>query len=202
MKKSNLGLWLTRIAGGLIILDLLLIFVVPAGITFGSLLLVIVYAAWLVFTLIIASLWLTIRYRGFFRTWPGWAIPLVLLVFSSMVVQGVLPVTHPNFSLFFAMLFVVSICSVGIATAILALYRDVGLGLVAWGLVILIWALLLSWRFQGNLIELSVYSLIHPGEPPPLWWFNQLMCILGCVFPLGVISFVGHTLRLILRECQ
>lgn len=202
MKRTGLILWLTRLALGLLTFDLLLIFVVPVDTNFDSLLLLVAYTAWLIFTLVIASMWLMIRYRAFFRTWLGWVVPLILLILSSLVVQGVLPIRHPNFSLFFSMLFVVSVCSLGVATAILLWYRDVGLGLIAWGLVILVWVLLLGWRFQGNLIELSFFNLIHPDEPPPLWWFNPLMCILGWIIPLGVISFLGHTLRLIVCEWQ
>ncbi len=202
MRKATLTLWLTRLAWGLLIFDVLLIFVVPADTHFGSLLLMIAYAAWLILTLVITSVWLMIRYRAFFRTWPGWAVPLITLILSSLVIQGILPVSHPNFSLFFSMLFVVSVCSAGVATAILLWYRDVGLGLIAWGLVILVWMLLFSWRFQGNLIELFFSSLIHPDKPSPLWWWNSLVCVCGWIIPLSVISFLGHTLRLILREWQ
>jgi hypothetical protein len=98
------------------------------------------------------------------------------------------------------MLFITSVWSVGVATAILLWYRDIGLGLIAWGLAIIIWVVLLTWRFQGNSIELVLSSLNHPNEPSPLWWFNPFMCIFGWIIPLGIISFLGHTCRLIIRE--
>jgi hypothetical protein len=201
VKKSSLTLWITRLAWGLLSFDLLLIFIVPTDTNiFDSLLLMIAYAGWLILTSIIASTWLIIRYRAFFHTWPGWAVPLILLILSSLVVQNVLFVSHSNLSLFFAMLFLTSVWSVGVATAILLWYRDIGLGLMAWGLAIFIWVVLLTWRFQGNSIELVLSSLNHPNEPSPLWWFNPLICIFGWIIPLGIVSFLGHTLRLIIRE--
>jgi len=202
MRTSSITLWLTRLAWGLLLLDLILIFVVPTDASFGSLLLLIAYALWLILSLMAVSTWLIIRYRELFRRWPGWATPIVVLILSSMVFQGIWPVGHPNLSFFFTLLFVVSMWSVGVTTAILLCYNDVGLGMIAWGSAIMIWVLMLAWRFQGNLIELSFFNLIHPDERPPLWWFNPLFCVFGWIVPLSAVSFLGHTLRLILREWQ
>jgi len=188
------------LAWGLLLFDLLLILVVPADINFGSLLLLVAYAAWLILSLLAASTWLMIRYRMFFRIWSGWAIPIIMLFLSSMVFYGVLPVRHPNLSHLFSLLLIVSGWSVGVATAILLWYRNVGLDLMGWGLVILIWVLLFSWRCQGNLIELWLSSLNQPVESSPLWWFNPLLCSFSCIAPLGIIGFLGHTVRLIVQE--
>jgi hypothetical protein len=202
VRRSGFTIWLTRLAWGLLAFDVLLIFLMPADTSFDSLLLLIAYAAWLISTLIFAPTWLIFRYRAFFRTWLGWATPLVSLVCSSIVVQGVLRINHPNLSLLFSLLFVVSVWSFGVATAVLLWYRDVGLGLIAWGSLVMIWIVLFAWRIQGNLIELVLSSLSHPDQPSPLWWFNPLICIWGWIIPLGAISFLAHTLRLILREFQ
>lgn len=200
MNKKLLTLWLTRLAWGLLFFDLLLILVVPDDTSFGNLLLLIAYMIWLVLTLLVASTWLTIHYRAFFRTWVGWAIPLVLLAFSSLVVQGVLSISHLGF--FFSMLFVVSFWCIGIATGILLWYRDVGLGLIAGGTILVVWVLLFVWRFQGNLIELFILSLNHPNESSPFWWFGLLACVFDCIAPLSILSFLVHTIRLIVRELQ
>lgn len=200
MTGSNLKVWLTRLAWGLLVFDIFLIFVVPADTNFNSLLLLIVYAAWLIFTLIVVSTWLVIRYRIFFRTWLGWISPLISLIVSSLVVQGVLSIPYPNLSFFVSMLFIVSAWSFGVATLVLLWYRDVGLGLIAWGSAIVVWLMLFAWRFQGNLLELWLSSLNYPNEPSPLWWFNPLTCILGWIIPLGILSFLGHTIRVLIRE--
>ena len=126
--------------------------------------------------------------------------PIAALVLSNTVFQGVLPIRHPNLSFFFTLLFTVSAWSVGIATAILLYYRDVGPGLAAWGTVILVWVLLFAWRFQGNLIELSFLSVIHPDQLTPIWWFSPLLCVFGWIIPLSILGFLGHTLRLLLHE--
>lgn len=200
MSRVSLKSWLTRLAWGLLALDILLIFVVPADANFSSLALLIIYSLWLIFSLLFISTWLIIRYRAFFRTWLGWAVLPVLLTTSSVVVQGVLPGLHPTLSLFFAMLFVTSVWSFGVATLILLLYRDVGLGLIAWGTAAVVWLFLLAWRFQGNLLELWFLSLNNPNGPSPLWWFNPLMCIFGWIIPLGIAGFLWHTIRLLIHE--
>jgi hypothetical protein len=201
-KSTGLIIWLTRLAWGLGILDLLLILVVPADTSFNSLLLLIAYAVWLILSLIAASTWLIIRYRALFRTWLGWAMPLVALLFSSMVFYDILPVRHANISLIFSLLVIVSGWSIGVATAVLLWYRDVGLGLIGWGAVTMIWALLFGWRFQGNLVELWLSGLDQLAQPSPLWWFHPLLCSFGCIAPLGIIGFLGHTVRLIVQEWQ
>jgi hypothetical protein len=202
VRRSGLSLWMTRLAWGLLLLDLLLILIVPADASFDNLLLLIAYTLWLILSLIAIATWLIIRYRHFFRGWLGWSTPIIALVLSDMVFQGKLTVSDPNLSLFLTLLFVVSIWSVGVATAILLYYHDVGLGLMAGASAMTIWILLFAWRFQGNLIELVFLNLVHPDEPSPLWWFNPIMCIVGWIFPLGGISFLVHTGRLIMRELR
>jgi len=203
MNKSCLLAWLTRSAWGVLLFDLLLIAVVPANLNFDSQLLLFAYAAWLILSPIAAATWLMVRYRTFFRTWTGWATPILVLIISMMVFAGVLPVNHPNLSSFFSLLLLVSTVCIGVATAILFWYQDVSLKLIGWMSVIYIWALVLGWRFQGNLMTSYMSSLINPNQPPQsLWWINSLMCIMGWVVPLGFIGFVGHTIKLIVRELR
>ena len=202
MSKSRFTAWLTRLAWGVLLFDLLLIFAVPADLNFNSELLLIAYAAWLIFSLPATTAWLIIHHRAFFRTWPGWAISILMLILSMMVFTGVLTVNHPNLSLFFSLLLWVSTICIGVSTAILLWYRDASLKLIGWISVTYIWALVLGWRFQGNLITLYLSGLTHSNQSSQLWWLNSLLCIAGWIVPLGMISFVGHTLRLITHELQ
>lgn len=203
MNKSCLIAWLTRLAWGILVFDLLLVAVVPADSSFNSQLLLIAYAVWLILSLMATAAWLIIRYRAFFRTWLGWATPILALILSMMVFAGVLPVNHPNLSFFFSLLLLVSTVCIGVATAILLWYRDVSLKLIGWISVIYIWALVLGWRFQGNLITLYMSGLVYPNQSSQsLWWLNSLMCIVGWIVPLGIISCVGHTIKLVIRELR
>ena len=202
MNKTSVSLWLTRLAWGVLALDTILVFLVPTEINSGNWLLLVGYALFLISSLVIAASWIVIHHRAFFRTWPGWATPTLVFVLSGMVQGGVLPVRHPNVSFFFTLLFIVSGWCIGISTMILLYYRDVGLQLLGWGSVVMIWAMLLGWRFQGDLVQLYVSSLTQSNMPSPLWWLNSLMCVLWWIIPLGIIGFLVHTVRLIWRELR
>ncbi|MBU0512033.1 MAG: hypothetical protein KJ638_10100 [Chloroflexi bacterium] len=202
MNKSCLLFWLTRLSWGLLVLDLVSIFLVPADTDFGSLALMLVYAGWLILTLVGATTWLMVAYRGFFQTWHGWTLPVSVLVLNNLVSAGVFPISNPNLAFFFTLLNIVSAWAVGVATVILLWYRDAGLRLVALVFVIFVWTTFLAWHFQGNLIEILFLSVNRPNEPSPLWWLNPLFCIFWWVIPLGLISFVGHTLRILAEEAK
>jgi len=68
--------------------------------------------------------------------------------------------------------------------------------------VAIVWVLALAWRFQGNLMELWLFSLNYPDSTNPLWWFNPLICFLWWVLPLGIISFAGHTISILVKEMR
>lgn len=201
MKKSNFSLWLSRLAWGILCLDVLLIFAVPTDMS-NTLLLTIAYVGWLILSLITASTWLIVRYRCFFSCWLGWSIPIIVLVFSNMLSLGILRVRQSNLSLFFLLLTVVSGWSIGVATVVFLWHKDKGLRLMGWGSVMIIWVFLFAWRFQGNLFELWIFSLNNPNAVVPLWWVNPMMCVFGWIFPLGLIGFIAHTVRLIAIELQ
>lgn len=201
MKQSTLFLWLTRFSWGLILLNVVLIFIMPTTINDSTtLILVYLYAVWLIITCILASTWLIIYYRNFFQHWPIWMAMLILMILSSLAMQGIKSDSFPHLSLFAAVLFMTTFWDIGVSTAVLLWRRDVGLRLVAGWTIIIIWALTLSWRIQGNLIELWLSSLNHSGEMMPLWWLNTLFCASCWIVPIGLIGFVAHTLRLIIRE--
>ncbi|MCP4538841.1 MAG: hypothetical protein GY832_17035 [Chloroflexi bacterium] len=199
MKKASLNLWLTRLAWGLLGFDLLVVFSVPTDTYFDSSVLLFTYTGWLTLSLVAASTWLVIHYRTFFRTWSGWAISVACLILCSMIFQGVLPIRHPNFSLFL----IVSGWLVGVATAILLWYHgiDTGLRLIGWMTVIFIWSLALFSRFfPGNIVEFLMLDFTYAEEPSPLWWLQPIICVIGWVVPLGILGFLGHAVRLIVRE--
>ncbi len=195
-KKSNLKLWLNRLSWVTIILNLLFIFIGPyllgdlqIGDIFATLIL-----CWLILSSIAASTCLIICYRRFFSTWTGWAMPILTLIISTPVVEKAIPVGNCSLSFFFIVLSIVSIWSVGLATAILLWYRDAGLELIAGGSVMFIWIVALAWRFQGNLIEL------HFVSPSSLWWMMPFIYVAEWIILLGFISFTGHTIRLVMQE--
>lgn len=203
MKRSALSTWLTKVAWGLVALDLLLIFIVPADADFSSLALLVIYAIWIIFTLLIATSWLIVQHRQFFSKWFGWLIPLLLIAVTSPMVQGTYSVHSANLSLFISLLFLNSAWSFGLVTILLLWYRDVGLGLVAWAWVVFIWITVILWNIQKTpLIDIIIGGLDRPGEPFPLWWFGPMACLLAWIVPLGSLSFVAHTLRLIWHECK
>ncbi len=203
-EKSTLSRWLTWFSWGVIIFDLFIIFFM-AEINFGNAqLLLFICAAWLILSLIVAATCLIVQYRKFFQTWTGWATPILLFIIGNMVVYRIIPVNIPSLILLFALIALVSFWCICPATMVFLWYRDVGLKLVAWGSVIIVWIMMFAWRFQGNLIELifSGFSNMNSNSPSPLWWLNVLMCITLWIIPLGFISFLGHTIRLIMQESR
>lgn len=202
MNRSRLTLWLKRIVWGLLIIGLGLIFLVPADANFDSILLLLGYTVLLFLTLSLAVTGLMLVYRRFFRTWPGWFTPIGLLIIGNLVVNNIWTIPHPNLSLFFTVLAVISIWMIGVATTILLWYRDVGLGLAGWSFVVFLWVLVLAWQFQGNLLDLWLLGINNPTAPQPLWWLNPLICITGWVVPLGICGFIWHTLRILINELK
>ncbi|MCP4349447.1 MAG: hypothetical protein GY795_28535 [Desulfobacterales bacterium] len=73
-------------------------------------------------------------------------MPILSLIVSTSVVEKAIPVSNSSLSLslFFTVLSIVSIWSVGLATAIFLWYRDAGLELIAGGSVMFIWIVALA----------------------------------------------------------
>jgi hypothetical protein len=157
------------------------------------------YAAWFFGSLAVVSTWGILRYRTLFRTWRGWFTIILSMVLSSLIFQQVIANRSLPPPLPFAVLVlaVVSFWAVGPATGVLLWYKDRGLSFFAWGLVIVIWMLMLAWRFQGNLFQLFFAFAMQPSTP---WWTLFFLCILGWIIPCGAIGFVGYTIELLIRE--
>jgi len=197
---SNISLWLTRIAWALIVFDLFFI-VAIAGIDYANALF---YFAviWicLIFILIAASTWLIIYYRAFFRTWFGWLLSFVVLFLSGLAVQVTSSIDSVSLACLSALMFLVSLWGIIPITIIYQWYSDVGLRLIAWGSIIVVWTFTLAWCFQGNLIEVFLRNFFSSAQPLELWWLSPVICIMWWLIPVGVISFLGHTVRLIVQE--
>ena len=202
MRRPAWSRWLTTLAWVVLLFDLILVLAIPADTSFDGLFPLITYTFWVLASPILASTWLVIRHREIFRTRPGWVMPIIVLILSNWGYVSIPSSDYPNLSLLAVLLFAVSGWIIGVATATLLWYRDAGLALVGWGSVVAIWAYLLAWRFQGNLVELTISALSRPNEPSPLWWNNSLMCVLGWILPLGFIGFLAHTVRLIVQELR
>ena len=200
MKKSSFLTWVTRLSWALVFLDLLLIFLVPTKIDTDNLTLMIAYAVWLILTVFLATTSLMIIYRGLFQSWVGWVIPIIILVFSTLVSSGPFQIHNPRLSLLYILLTIASMWGVGVATIIFLWYQDYGLKLVASALVIFTWTSFFVWYFQGNLFDLLIASINQPEMSSPFWWLNSLFCVLWWIIPVGISSFVVHTFRILASE--
>jgi hypothetical protein len=198
---SSKAAWLTKLAWIILLFNALLIFLVP-GDTFRSLLPVLLYLGWLLLSSTLVLTWLSYYHRTFFRRWRGWAISVVLVTVILFFTSSNILSLPSQLSLFFSVLIIPSLWLLFLASVILLWYRDVGLALLGWGSIIYVWSLFLSWRYQGNLLELWLYSLNYPDAPSPLWWLNTLFCLSACIFPVAIFSLLGHTVRLIIHELR
>ena len=155
--------------------------------------------SWLILTSLAASTGLIIHHRAFFCSWLGWPLPLLLLILSNSVVTGGFSIHSAPILLFFTLLAIVSGWAVVLTTVSLLWYRDVGLRFIAWGAVIMVWGMALAWRVHGNLMA-HAFHLTQPNPPPSLWWRIPLLFFLFLLIPFGMMSFLGHTIRLVIRE--
>lgn len=192
---------LTRLAWGVLAFNILLILLIP-GDAFRSILLALGYAGWLLLSSVLVFTWLPFYYRAFFRRWSGWIISVVFVVIALFFTLNNTLSLPPQLSLFFSILVIPGLWLMLLATAILLWHRDAGLALLGWGSIIYIWSVFLAWRYQGNLLELWLQSLNHPDAPSPLWWLNTLFCLSSCIFPVAIVSLLGHTFRLVGRELR
>jgi len=198
-QHKSLSGWLTLLGWGLILLDGLLIFFVPES-ALTTLPRGFVFVGWLILTSLLAVSWLTFAYRSHFQSWLGWIFSLSLMVISFFFTMGITLQIPSRLSLFFAILVFPASWLLFLSTIILLWHRDVGLLFLSWIPVLYVWSAFLAWRYQGNLIELWLSNLNQADGSSPLWWFSTLFCLSSCVLPIAVISFLGHTVRLLVRE--
>ena len=196
MKNSFLKLWLTRIAWGVLAVDLVIVPAALSNTRLGSQAVMLLFAAWLFLSLLGATVWLMAVYRNFFRSWLGWSIPVILFLFGNMVVQGVLPIKQPNVLFFFSVLAMAGLWLIPVATGILLWYRDVGLSMIGWGLAIFVWLAYFAWRIQGNLFELMFSNMSHTDAASPVWWLGPLVWVTGIRVKLSGLNLSQHSQRI------
>lgn len=197
-QASKVNLWMTCIAWALIVLDMFLVLAIGDVNCANVLLFLIVM--WLIPTLIGASTWLIIHYRAFFKTWLGWIIPFISLFLSGLAVQASPGIDLGCFASLAVFVFLTSFWGIIPITIIYQRHNDVGLKLIAWGSIIVVWSFVFAWRLQGNLIEALLRNLSPSAPSLQLWWLNPVICIIWWVIPVGIISFLYHTIRLIVHE--
>ncbi len=193
--------WLVYLSWGVTLMSLLLVFTLPLQFRSEQSLLVLVYLLVLLVSLCAGLSALVLAYRKFFSSWLGWGLMLGLMISFHLLVSLPAGKLSPRLSLFVSLGMVAFSLGVGVASVLLLWRRDHGLPLLAWATVGSIWLILVGWRIQGSLIELA-FDVMQSQNTTPLWWLNSLCCALGWVLPLGLFSFVGHTLKLIVWELE
>lgn len=197
--SRSIGQWLTWLIWGLILFNVVLVFAVPVD-AFTTLAQGLAYFSWLTLTSLLAVSWFAFAYRSYFQSWPGWVLSLVLVVLSLFFTIGTTLHLPAQLDFFFAILVLPTLWLLFLSTIVLSWRRDVGLLFLGWVPVIFIWAAFLSWRYQGNIIEMWLNDLNQPDAPSSLWWLNTLFCLSFCILPIAAFSFLGHTIRLLARE--
>ena len=198
--NSRFILWAKRLSWVVILLDLISIFLVPTEINSHNFTFMLAYGFWLFITLLLATTSLMVIHHESFQSWVGWITPIIILFFSNLFSSGYIQVNNSGLSFFYILLTIFCMWGVGVATIIFLWYRDYGLRLVASALVIITWIGFVVWNIQGNLFDLLIKNMNQPEVPSPLWWLNPLFCVLWWVIPIGIISFVVHTFRIIAKE--
>jgi hypothetical protein len=194
-KKKYVNIFAWSILG----INLLLTFLV-SGQAIASVSWALIYFGWVILSFLLVFTWLPFSYRAFFQRWAGWVASLALMIAILFLLSSNYFSLPSELSLFLSILALPALWFFSLANIIFLWHRDMGLAFLGWGTAICIWSFFIAWRYQGNLIELWINGLNHPSAPFPLWWLNTLFCLSSCILPIAVISFLGHTFRLINRE--
>lgn len=186
---------------GLVALDIVLIFAMAEWqITPANLGLVIIALAWLLLSLLGATIALTIRYRRHFASWPLWLALLALWGIATLAVMRVINIPHIGLSFLGSMVFLYSGISLFIAFCMRMYLRDSGLSLIGWITVLCIWSSLFTWIAQGDLLDAFFLSMERPDQPSSVWGLSMLFSGACCLIPIALVSFAWHTLVLLRRE--
>ncbi len=140
---------------------------------------------------------LVILYRWFFAQWRGVAICVVTLGVGRWTTATGLMTGRAQLAVL--VLTLDAMLVLGICLALMLWKRDAGLPLVGWALVGFIWTMLIVNRVQGDIVEVLLRSMGN-ASIYPTWWLDPFFCFLWWAVPLGVLSFLWHTLRLIRKE--
>jgi hypothetical protein len=194
--------WITRIAWIGLVVDVGLLFPASGMRMTENAALPVVTVLWLIISLWLICTWLICYYRTLFQQWRGWGSVVSVMIVSSYITQGVIPITYPPLELFGALLAMLSVWAVGLTTGLLLWKHDEGIRLLGWSSVLLIWLVMAAWRREGNLIAIVMHALSGGEKFPQLWWLYPLFPLFGIILLAALVSFVGHTIRLISLELR
>jgi hypothetical protein len=199
MKKHELARLLSSASWILLAFSTVFMFI-TVGITYDSAAVLILVSALLLIGTFLATTYLLIQHRSLVRTGRGWVILLLALVASSYLVFDSALDGSPRLAAVFTLLYPNIVWALLVSTVMYLWHRDVGLCLSSLGILFFLWTVALIWRSEGNLIERSLNGLLEPVESSILWWWAPISCVIWWIVPAGIISFIAHTLRLILVE--
>jgi hypothetical protein len=103
-------------------------------------------------------------------------------------------------SLFFILLLPISLWLVYVSTGIFVWEYNIGLKLAGCCSLVLIWAITLGWRYQGNLIVLSLHTLTHPNALAPIWWLYFFLFTFPIMIVINLVIYIVKTFQILAKE--
>ena len=200
MKSSESAKKIDRIAIAAGLANILLLLVLPAQFTNTNLIGVLAALFYFLLSGIIICTWGIIRLRLVFATRVGWALVFAAFFVCSLPSQGVWQIANEKISLFFTLGYLVMGWAIGVSTALLVFQRDIGVSVIAWISLLIIWGIFFTWRIQGNLVEQAFFSITSQDIVSPLWWLYPFLCGVSWLLLLSVASFIFYTLKVLHRE--
>lgn len=192
---------LARALWGIVIVDIVMIFVVAAmPLRAESIVSALISLALICLTFWGATTGLTIVYRWAFAHWQVWLGLIGTFLLGGAVSQGGVTIPQSGLSLLCTILFPLSAWSLLIGIVLNLWQHDIGLQLAAWMTVICVWGAVIAWRWGGNTIEAMFQLIMQPGRAAFAWWFNVLLLWTCCLVLLALLSAAGHTFVLLRRE--
>jgi hypothetical protein len=157
-----------------------------------------IYCALVPLSLFLAVAWLVWVYRSQFARLRGWLA--VVLLFVAISLLQTFQQAAPSLSLLLPVLLLTAMWLVLLASTVFLSKHDAGLSIIAWTSLLGIWFLYLLWRSQGNLIMHLLAFMEPTNRPLAIQFLEPLFFLSACLLPLGFFSFLGHTLRLLIKE--
>ena len=171
------------------------------GVQMPSVAAVLVIAFSLLALAFMVGLMIGVRHSRAMMRWPIVAVPTLILVGGWPVVLGVVQPPNAAFVVAAALLFVGTSGALLIALVMLAWQRDIGVALFGWGSLALVWGLVLAAAAQTDLVTALVRALTS-GDFSSLWWLGPILHAAFCLFPLGLLSLMVHSRRIVARELR
>ena len=196
-RRTRLWLWGSATA-------MLVLFMLIGGVQFSaelSVVLLVFVLLLFVFSLVLGVL-LALTYSEAWRSWFAWLILLAIVTASGALSQSGLPIG------FLDVRAAASLSLVGSGAALitalgLTLWRyDIGLPLIAWLSLGLIWGAMFWWQSGTDFVLAMVSSLGNINEPSPIFWPSVLVTAALCLSPFALLSVMLHFWWLWRRELR